>query len=416
MAIEKVYSRSKDAKPKEVIGYKATLYRKGMPNWKSRTVPTKEEAKLLELEFKLKFKKDDLEVTSYIEKLPFTELVDQVRKKHFSQLGEGARRYEVDIKMRILPYFDSYRLDQITGGMIEGFKDWCQFDYKQVIRRNPEPVCALLSVKSVNHTLMTLQLIFNKAVEYKLLNRHRNPCEIKKLPIQKTNPRATKNRDESDLDGSYWDDPAFIQRFLEHAKECRYYRLYLTALETGMRLQELIGLGVDQIDFKNGKIKVNRQWLEKQHRFGPTKTRRTRYVDFDPQSHFGMELKKAVLETSDPEILFPTSNGLHPTRHNIGFKYFRRICERAGVPRIRFHGLRHTFASWYLMNAKDERSIYDLQYLMGHSDVEMTKKYAHWSDKVKRPTNDMSAFVGHAGSNGNCSRNVPSQGRVCSLS
>ena len=395
MAIEKVYKRAKGVRLNTVTGYRVVISRPGLPNKKSPVIADHKEAKALEMEWKLKAAKKDREVMAHIESYPFMGLIEQVRQKHFSQLGEGAERYEVDLKMRIIPYFEHYTLNKITEEVLMSFKEWLIHEYKQLIRKKPEPEYGPLSDKSINHTLGTLRLIFSKAIEYKLIKKYDNPFNLKMLPTKKTNPKAHQNDDEFNLE-NFWDDPQYVKRFLEAARDFRYYRLYLTALETGMRLQELIGLGADQIDFESGKIKVHRQWIERRQRFGPTKTRKTRYIDFDPHSHFGLELKKAVLGTPNKDIVFPTSNGKHVTRHNIGFKFFRSICKKANVPQITFHGLRHTFASWYLMGSKSENAIYDLQYLLGHSDVEMTRKYTHWSKFLKRPIANMSAYVGHS--------------------
>lgn len=48
----------------------------------------------------------------------------------------------------------------------------------------------------------------------------------------------------------------------------------------------------------------------------------------------------------------------------------------ANVPPVTFHGLRHTFASNFMMSGG---SIYDLQKMLGHSTIQMTEKYSHLS-------------------------------------
>jgi hypothetical protein len=52
------------------------------------------------------------------------------------------------------------------------------------------------------------------------------------------------------------------------------------------------------------------------------------------------------------------------------------LCRAAGVPYIGIHGLRHTFASHYMMRGG---SIYDLKSLLGHASIETTMRYAHLS-------------------------------------
>jgi integrase len=57
-------------------------------------------------------------------------------------------------------------------------------------------------------------------------------------------------------------------------------------------------------------------------------------------------------------------------------RQFAAARKRAGSTKIRFHDLRHTFASHFMMNGGN---IYDLQKILGHSSVKMTERYAHLS-------------------------------------
>ena len=51
---------------------------------------------------------------------------------------------------------------------------------------------------------------------------------------------------------------------------------------------------------------------------------------------------------------------------------FEDLLERAGIEDFRFHDLRHTFASWYMMNGGD---LYELAKIFGHSNIKMTERY-----------------------------------------
>src|SRR5687767_12515390 len=52
---------------------------------------------------------------------------------------------------------------------------------------------------------------------------------------------------------------------------------------------------------------------------------------------------------------------------------FEDLLERAEIQDFRFHDLRHTFASWYMMNGGD---LYELAKILGHSNIKMTERYA----------------------------------------
>jgi integrase len=54
-------------------------------------------------------------------------------------------------------------------------------------------------------------------------------------------------------------------------------------------------------------------------------------------------------------------------------KSFETILTTAGIENFRFHDLRHTFASWYMMNGGD---LYELAKILGHSNIKMTERYA----------------------------------------
>jgi integrase len=52
---------------------------------------------------------------------------------------------------------------------------------------------------------------------------------------------------------------------------------------------------------------------------------------------------------------------------------FSTVLGLAGIENFRFHDLRHTFASWYMMNGGD---LYELAKILGHSNIRMTERYA----------------------------------------
>ena len=74
--------------------------------------------------------------------------------------------------------------------------------------------------------------------------------------------------------------------------------------------------------------------------------------------------------------LFLTQGGRILSCNKLSSAYFQRLIVKSGVPRIRFHDLRHTFASWYMMVSDN---IWELKGILGHSDIQTTQKYAHLS-------------------------------------
>ncbi|HLE12435.1 MAG TPA: tyrosine-type recombinase/integrase [Bacteriovoracaceae bacterium] len=69
--------------------------------------------------------------------------------------------------------------------------------------------------------------------------------------------------------------------------------------------------------------------------------------------------------------------------------------DMAGIKnKIRFHDMRHTFASQFMMSGG---SLFDLQKILGHTDVKMTLRYAHFSsDHLQKSVQFMDFGVGHS--------------------
>ena len=70
--------------------------------------------------------------------------------------------------------------------------------------------------------------------------------------------------------------------------------------------------------------------------------------------------------------IFPPKVGATTERQRVEGS-FEDLLERADIKGFRFHDLRHTFASWYMMNGGD---LYELAKILGHSNIKMTERYA----------------------------------------
>jgi len=133
----------------------------------------------------------------------------------------------------------------------------------------------------------------------------------------------------------------------------------LTALTTGMRASEIFGLRWPDIMYSEGLIAVRAK----------LKGGRMRYVPMTPE--LADELRGFPVVISD-ERVFPPRAGAEGTRRRLEAS-FEDLLRRAKIKDFRFHDLRHTFASWYMMNGGD---LYELAKLLGHSNIKMTERYA----------------------------------------
>jgi integrase len=141
-----------------------------------------------------------------------------------------------------------------------------------------------------------------------------------------------------------------------------FYRLrliVLTALTTGMRSAEVFGLRWDDVLYREELIAV-RSML---------KGGKVRYVPLVPE--LAAELRRYPV-TLGKERIFPPKRGAKGERQRVEGS-FETVLEMARIENFRFHDLRHTFASWYMMNGGD---LYELAKILGHKNIKMTERYA----------------------------------------
>jgi integrase len=150
-----------------------------------------------------------------------------------------------------------------------------------------------------------------------------------------------------------WLTEAEIARLLDAAAKSRNKELRpaaILALNTGLRLGELLGLSWERVDLSRGVIRLEL-----------TKSGRRREVPMNDASY------RALVS------LGPKAEGrVFKTRY-IKTAYNNAV-EAANLDDVNFHTLRHTFASWAVMRGV---SLKELQELLGHASLTMTMRYAH---------------------------------------
>jgi integrase len=158
-----------------------------------------------------------------------------------------------------------------------------------------------------------------------------------------------------------------INRLLDKCSQ--YIRsIVLFALNTGMRLEEILGLKWRQVYIDN----VINPYIE----IEVTKNNEKRFIPINDVmiAHF----KEIWTKTSSSEYVFLSSLGdrYHHIRH-----IFNNTLTRANIHNLRFHDLRHTFASHYVMNGGD---LLSLKEILGHKSLTMVQRYAHLASFHKR--------------------------------
>jgi len=141
-----------------------------------------------------------------------------------------------------------------------------------------------------------------------------------------------------------------------------FYRLrliVLIAVTTGMRAAEIFGLRWSDVMYGEGLLAVRAK----------LKGGKMRYVPMLPE--LAGELRRFPAVIGEDRI-FPPKPGATSGRQRVEGS-FEDLLKRAGIKDFRFHDLRHTFASWFMMNGGD---LYELAKILGHSNIKMTERYA----------------------------------------
>lgn len=151
----------------------------------------------------------------------------------------------------------------------------------------------------------------------------------------------------------------FNLRYLIHL---RNYCICALMLDSGLRMNEVVTLRLPMVKLVEGYAIVDGKGNKQRVVLLGISTRRVlrRY----------MARRPAIADT---EYLFLMSD-LRPITNNTVKQLFQKLKKRAGIPRLHAHLLRHTFATRYLENGGD---MYALQQILGHTSLEMVKRYVH---------------------------------------
>ncbi|SHH97394.1 tyrosine-type recombinase/integrase [Desulfofustis glycolicus] len=157
-----------------------------------------------------------------------------------------------------------------------------------------------------------------------------------------------------------------VRLLLQHTKGEKYCTLFMMAVTTGMREGELLGLKWDDILWRQKQVDVKRTYNNGRFYLPKTKSSK-RKIDLAPQ--LITQLKKWRVACPPGELVFPNDKGLPMSAPNMIYRYFRPALIRAGIQQVRFHDLRHTYAS---MQIDLGQNIKYIQAQMGHSSIRVT--------------------------------------------
>ena len=243
--------------------------------------------------------------------------------------------------------------------------------HQQAIQSYYGKACERLSSRTVHHHHRVLSQSLKYAVRQGYLGY--NPCEFADPPSPKGRAMRTLTPDE-------------VEVLFENAQDNYYYPVIYTAVSTGLRQAELLGLPWRGVDLDFLSILVSQVLYKRRGicQFKEPKTRHSRRrVAMTPKLALFLREYREEREQLYRELgkeltlddLVFTSVELKPLNPSVLTHAFTRLARQAGLEGVRFHDLRHTFASLMLLRGAKPKVISEA---LGHSSVAFTMDvYSH---------------------------------------
>lgn len=248
--------------------------------------------------------------------ITFVEYIEKIFIPHYESKNKSINT-ELHKFNSIIKFFDDFKLKDVSSADIDRY-----YQYRLKINK---PATAK------NH-LAIIRRMFNYAIEMDIIKT--SPVKTKQIKFDNKRTRFLSSDEKI--------------RLLEECRKSKNKKLYdmvTIALDTGMRLGEIMKLRKE--DIKNNVIMIKAE---------NTKTSTMRVIPL----------------TDNLKSLF---SQLDEINYNVEMRYaFKYAVSRANINDFHFHDLRHTFASDLVMKGVD---LYTVSKLLGHSSIEMTQRYAH---------------------------------------
>jgi len=245
------------------------------------------------------------------------------------------RQKQLIMQASLIPFFGKYKLDKISSMLVEDFK----------AKRKQGGLAA----KTINNHLAVLRKCLHIAQEWVGL------AMLPKIKLLKVPPPkfCFLTPEESDKLLNIIDDELL-------------HDMALLALKTGLRFGELAGLGWSDVNLEKEILTVRHSFVG--GIIGSPKNNKTRDVPLTAQVCEMLDNRERV-----GDFVFCSNKG-KPLRYDKYRLMLQYSCQMAGLKKIGWHTLRHTFASHLVCKGVSLKTI---QELLGHADMKMTMRYAH---------------------------------------
>lgn len=302
----------------------------------------------------LVFDAGNLKIEEYLERWLKDSVAGNVRSRTFSN-------YRMQVRRHITPALGGIQLKALSPAHVQGL-------YRQKLDSGLAP-------SSVRYIHAVLHRALKQALRWGLVPR--NASEAVDLP----------KLVNAEVDAM---TPAETRTFLEAARGDRFEALYVVAVTTGMRRGELLGLRWSDVTLDElATLRVARQLQRLRDgsglQFVSPKSGKGRTIRLAPRTvealkaHRARQAEEKLRAGSlyeDGGLVFATEVGTPLEPSNVDRRSFKPLLEKAGLPDMRFHDLRHTCATVLLSEGVNPKFV---QELLGHADIKMTLgTYSHF--------------------------------------
>jgi len=251
----------------------------------------------------------------------------------------------------------------------------------RVQRKESEKKPAGLAAKSIRNMYFFVSHALDRAAIEKLIPE--NPAKGIVLPKKERPEMKTLPLED-------------LKKFFQEARNSGVFELYYTELATGLRRGELLALKWEDLDFVGNSIYVHSQVTRMKGKVqeSPLKTPNAYRSIIVAEDVMTILKEKKEREKGFSKYVFSSPSG-GPISPDSVLNMLHRVLKRAGLEKVRFHDLRHTFATLALQNGVDVKT---LSGLLGHYSAGFTlDTYGHITNAMKRDAaNKVGSFLSSA--------------------
>lgn len=286
-----------------------------------------------------------------------TEWLEFYQKEHIK--ARTYSRYQGLITMHIVPTLGERNILELGRREIQEFLTQQKKDGNM---RNGEK----LSATSTNMMLSVLNLAFEYACDMEYIEE--NPC----ARVRRTKAEAKK------IEAFTIEEQRAIEAEIARSGDRRLHGILL-CLYTGLRIGELLGLTWNDVDLERGVIKITKTVYREKDESGVWQicvdTPKTKASDrVIPLPEYIIRMLRQDYESSQTPYIVENKKGERMSIRSYQY-IFEKLTERAGVRKLNFHALRHTFATRAIECGMDIKTVADI---MGHQNASITlNRYAH---------------------------------------